>query len=78
MRSSDYKRKHGNVLWRPLKEKTKRYSNNNLLTHLIGYIKTSENEGVSGIEKYMNDELKENYFYLSSLIIYLYSRAVLW
>ena len=43
-----------------VKEKTKRYSNNNLLTHLIGYIKTSENEGVSGIEKYMNDELKDS------------------
>ena len=42
-----------------VEEKTKRYSDNNLLTHLIGYIKTSENLGVSGIEKYMNDELKD-------------------
>ena len=43
-----------------VKEKTIRYSENSLLTHLIGYIKKSENEGVSGIEKYMNDELKDS------------------
>ncbi len=43
-----------------VKEKTIRYSDNNLLTHLIGYIKKSENNGVSGIEKYMNDELKDS------------------
>lgn len=43
-----------------VKEKTIRYSENNLLTHLIGYIKKSENNGVSGIEKYMNDELKDS------------------
>ena len=43
-----------------MKEKTVRYSNSNLLTHLIGYIKKSENNGVSGIEKYMNDELKDS------------------
>ncbi len=47
-----------------VKEKSIRYSSENLLTHLIGYIKTSENNGVSGIEKSMNEELKnsnENY-----------------
>ena len=43
-----------------VKEKTIRYSKNNLLTHLIGYIKKSENNGVSGIEKYMNNELKDS------------------
>lgn len=47
--------KEKNIL---VKEKTARYSDSNLLTHLIGYIKTSENTGVSGIEKYMDDELK--------------------
>lgn len=50
------KLKEKNIL---VKEKTIRYSDNNLLTHLIGYIKTSENKGVSGIEKYMDDELKD-------------------
>ena len=49
--------KEKNIL---VKEKTVRYSNSNLLTHLIGYIKKSENNGVSGIEKYMNDELKDS------------------
>lgn len=49
--------KEKNIL---VKEKTIRYSDNNLLTHLIGYIKKSENNGVSGIEKYMNDELKDS------------------
>ena len=43
-----------------VKEKTLRYSDDNLLTHLIGYVKKSENTGVSGIEKYMNDELKDS------------------
>ena len=51
------KLKEKNIL---VKEKTIRYSDNNLLTHLIGYIKKSENNGVSGIEKYMNDELKDS------------------
>ena len=49
--------KEKNIL---VKEKTVRYSNSNLLTHLIGYIKKSENNGVSGIEKYMNEELKDS------------------
>lgn len=43
-----------------VKEKTMRYSDDNLLTHLIGYVKKSENSGVSGIEKYMDDELKDS------------------
>lgn len=43
-----------------VKEKTIRYSEDNLLTHTIGYIKKSENKGVSGIEKYMNEELKDS------------------
>ena len=43
-----------------VKDKTIRYSDNNLLTHIIGYVKTSENTGVSGIEKYMDDELKDS------------------
>lgn len=51
------KLKDKNIL---IKEKTIRYSDNNLLTHLIGYIKKSENNGVSGIEKYMNEELKDS------------------
>lgn len=51
------KLKDKNIL---VKEKTIRYSDNNLLTHLIGYIKKSENNGVSGIEKYMNEELKDS------------------
>lgn len=51
------KLKEKNIL---VKEKTIRYLDNNLLTHLIGYIKKSENNGVSGIEKYMNDELKDS------------------
>lgn len=50
------KLKERNIL---VKEKTIRYSDNNLLTHLIGCIKKSENTGVSGIEKYMNKELKD-------------------
>ena len=49
--------KEKNIL---VKEKTIRYSDDNLLTHLIGYIKKSENNGVSGIEKYMNEELKNS------------------
>lgn len=49
--------KEKNIL---VKEKTLRYSDDNLLTHLIGYVKKSENTGVSGIEKYMNDELKDS------------------
>lgn len=43
-----------------VKDKIIRYSDNNLLTHLIGYVKPSENKGVSGIEKYMDDELKDS------------------
>lgn len=49
--------KEKNIL---VKEKTLRYSDDNLLTHLIGYVKKSENTGVSGIEKYMNDELRDS------------------
>lgn len=49
--------KKNNIL---VKEKTLRYSENNLLTHLLGYIKKSDNIGVSGIEKSMNDELKNS------------------
>ena len=51
------KLKENNIL---LKEKTKRYSDDNLLTHLIGYVKKSENKGVSGIEKSMDDELRDS------------------
>lgn len=49
--------KEKNIL---VKEKTLRHSDDNLLTHLIGYVKKSENTGVSGIEKYMNDELRDS------------------
>jgi len=49
-------------------EKTERYSDNNLLSHVIGYINKSENRGESGIEKVYDDILKNqkksNYLYL--------------
>ncbi|WP_455538165.1 peptidoglycan D,D-transpeptidase FtsI family protein [Terrisporobacter sp.] len=48
--------KEKNIL---VKEKTMRYSDKNLLTHLIGYVKISDKNGVSGIEKHMNNELKD-------------------
>lgn len=47
-----------------VEQKTNRYKDDNLLTHTIGYINKTEKEGVSGIEKSMNSELKnsnENY-----------------
>lgn len=47
-----------------VEQRTNRYKDDNLLTHTIGYINKTEKEGVSGIEKSMNSELKnsnENY-----------------
>ncbi|HHV45528.1 MAG TPA: hypothetical protein GXX53_01265 [Tissierellia bacterium] len=38
-------------------ERTERYSDNNLLSHVIGYINKSENRGESGIEKVYDDIL---------------------
>lgn len=40
--------------------KTLRYSNNNLLSHTIGYLKKSDGTPQSGIEKSMNDVLNDN------------------
>ena len=37
-----------------------RYSDENLLTHTIGYIRQSDNEGVLGIESEYNDLLKDS------------------
>lgn len=46
-------------------EKTKRYTDNNLLSHTIGY--TQHNKGLSGIEKSMDTELKDgNKKYISA------------
>lgn len=42
-----------------IKQKTYRYSDENILTHIIGYINEDENKGVSGIEKSKDDFLKD-------------------
>jgi len=39
-------------------DKTLRYDKNNLLSHVIGYIKKSENKGESGIEKVFDEILR--------------------
>ncbi|SHJ49542.1 peptidoglycan D,D-transpeptidase FtsI family protein [Paramaledivibacter caminithermalis] len=41
-------------------ERTKRYTDNGIASHVIGYINKSTNNGVSGLEKYFNKELVEN------------------
>ncbi len=41
-------------------EKTNRYGSNNLLSHTIGYINKTDGDGVSGIEKSMDSELKSS------------------
>ncbi|MDO5011446.1 MAG: penicillin-binding transpeptidase domain-containing protein, partial [Intestinibacter bartlettii] len=41
-------------------EKTDRYKSENLLSHTIGYINKTDGEGVSGIEKSMDSELKNS------------------
>lgn len=41
-------------------EKTLRYSEMNILSHVIGYVKRSDNSGESGIEKVFDDVLKNN------------------
>jgi penicillin-binding protein 2 len=52
-----------------IKEKTYRYSDENLLTHIIGYINKDENKGVSGIEKSKDDFLKnKNTEYVQAFI----------
>lgn len=43
-----------------IREKTLRYSENNLLTHTIGYLKKSDLSPQSGIEKDMDDILKDS------------------
>lgn len=43
-----------------IEEKTIRYSNKNLLTHTIGYLKKSDQSAQSGIEKSLDDILKDN------------------
>lgn len=43
-----------------VEEKTLRYSEDNLLTHTIGYLKKSDKSAESGIEKSMDDILKDN------------------
>ncbi|HSH36769.1 MAG TPA: penicillin-binding transpeptidase domain-containing protein [Schnuerera sp.] len=49
-------------------DKTLRYSKNNLLSHVIGYINKSENRGKSGVEK-VYDEILRNGQQQNSLII---------
>lgn len=41
-------------------EKTLRYDDRNILSHVIGYVKRSDNSGESGIEKVFDDVLKNN------------------
>ena len=43
-----------------VEQKINRYSSNNLLSHTIGYINQTDKNGVSGIEKSMNSELKNS------------------
>lgn len=43
-----------------VEEKTYRYSESNLLTHTIGYLKKSDESAQSGIEKSMDEVLKDN------------------
>lgn len=43
-----------------VEEKTLRYSENNLLTHTIGYLKKADQTPQSGIEKSMDNILKDN------------------
>ena len=43
-----------------LSEKTLRYSNENILSHVIGYINKSENRGETGIEKVYDEILKNS------------------
>ncbi|WP_122638271.1 peptidoglycan D,D-transpeptidase FtsI family protein [Romboutsia sp. Marseille-P6047] len=43
-----------------IEEKTIRYSDKNLLTHTIGYLKKSDQSAQSGIEKNLDDILKDN------------------
>ncbi|MEI3234939.1 MAG: hypothetical protein V8S33_11230 [Intestinibacter bartlettii] len=43
-----------------VEEKINRYASNNLLSHTIGYINQTDKNGVSGIEKSMNSELKNS------------------
>ncbi|NLY78186.1 MAG: hypothetical protein GX080_08925 [Tissierellia bacterium] len=71
----DYEKKAGRVLELPLKkyidqdlipenaivaEKTIRYSKNNILSHVIGYVNRSDNKGAYGIEKVYDDILSNN------------------
>ncbi|WDV44114.1 penicillin-binding transpeptidase domain-containing protein [Clostridiaceae bacterium M8S5] len=44
-------------------EQVSRYDKNNLLSHVIGYVKKSENIGVSGFEKAQNELLTANKTY---------------
>ena len=41
-------------------ERSKRYDEDGLASHVIGYINKSKNEGVSGLEKHFNKELGEH------------------
>lgn len=43
-----------------VEQKTNRYKDDNLLSHTIGYINKIDRNGVSGIEKNMNSELKNS------------------
>lgn len=43
-----------------VEQKTNRYKDDNLLSHTIGYINKTDRNGVSGIEKNMNSELKNS------------------
>jgi len=79
----DYKNSSNKILSFPLKkpideelipknafvaERTLRYSKNNILSHVIGYIRKSENKGEYGIELIYDDVLKN---YKNKQILYL-------
>lgn len=72
-------RKNSNIIKIPIKKETKlkkpnsiilsqeviRYDPNNLLAHVIGYVRKSDNIGVSGLEQAQNDLLTANESYQS-------------
>lgn len=51
-------------------DKTRRYSSNNILSHVIGYVKESNNKGESGLEKSYNDVLTRN-DYMGTIVVKL-------
>lgn len=51
-------------------DKTSRYSSDNILSHVIGYVKESNNKGESGLEKSYNDILTRNE-YMGAIMVQL-------